>query len=289
MFAICVLGGVTTTIGGILHGCYACGALEQPAVSDPKTYMSHIKLVVQHSCYFNRIYELQNLPFGVGYAEPPELFSLAYNSISQERICATLKKLFSGHSLKQILGLFVDNLYRILSFANSDQVPARVHDLVVVDTNTFRVNDLNIKVLRSLGKLRIVWTFTLENHLLLDMENMTLVGLKDGWTGVYGLNIEVEKTLAILFATDTREKIRKEEYRSVSDEDLRRSYQIGGYEQMKSYEKLRGLHLECLNLAMSGNRREDRQIGDFTKELIAYVQFPIFETRLRQLRFYMDS
>jgi hypothetical protein len=40
--------------------------------------------------------------------------------------------------------------------------------------NSFRVEDLNIKDLRSIGRLHIDWTAIVENHLLLDLEKMTL-------------------------------------------------------------------------------------------------------------------
>jgi hypothetical protein len=38
----------------------------------------------------------------------------------------------------------------------------------------FRVDDLNVKSLNSIGRLCIQWTAIIENHLLLDLEKMTL-------------------------------------------------------------------------------------------------------------------
>lgn len=105
----------------------------------------------------------------------------------------------------------------------------------------------------------------------------------------FALSYEVNKTWAILFATDAREKNRKEDYKFVDDEELTKNYRIDAYEQVETYNAMREIHLDSIGSLGFREREGGYKSGAFTKELIPYAQFPIFETRLRQLRFYMDS
>ncbi|KAH6704050.1 hypothetical protein BKA61DRAFT_181952 [Leptodontidium sp. MPI-SDFR-AT-0119] len=325
MVAVCVYGAIygqwTNAIGKILQGCYSCGVLDKPAISDSDTYLIHIKLIVIYSCYFNRIHALQSLPFDTAYVGPPSFETSSYTVFQGLKRNNGLEGLFSGRSLKAILGLSVTDLYRILHLADSDQHSDQATDAAVGDT--FRVDDLNVKAIRSLGKIRVVWTLSLEKHLLLDLARMTLYivwhvpalpaqsfigrwdkiacstidkgfcGSSRGRAGVpvagFALSYEVNKTWAILFATDAREKNRKEDYKFVDDEELTKNYRIDAYEQMETYNAMREIHLDSIGSLGFREREGGYKSGAFTKELIPYAQFPIFETRLRQLRFYMDS
>ncbi|KAK0108664.1 stretch-activated cation channel mid1 [Cadophora gregata] len=100
---------------------------------------------------------------------------------------------------------------------------------------------------------------------------------------------EIERTWGFLFATASRREVRKKDYPLVYWGNL--MLQALGpfsdlYEQLKCYKNIQSMHLG--DPTSSLNYEVTLQAA-LSKRLVSYSQFGVFQTRLRQLRHYMDS
>lgn len=101
------------------------------------------------------------------------------------------------------------------------------------------------------------------------------------------INYEVRKTWAMLFAADRTAKKRKQYYKLVSGEKFLRTFE---FDEMRVFKDMRDHHLNAATERHFSNRSYRRTLDSaLNKETISYASFPTFETRLRQLRHYMDS
>jgi hypothetical protein len=151
--------GGNLTIGNILKHVYRIGVLKPPTGTQPKDYLEHNLRVVECALALNRIVQLEPLLTYENRGGKSELCGLR----RVEELLATKK------SLQEVLGIDLVELFQILHMLNHEQ-----HQLETASGDLFRVDDLNIKSLRSIGRLSIQWTAIIENHLLLDLEKMTL-------------------------------------------------------------------------------------------------------------------
>jgi hypothetical protein len=118
----------------------------------------------------------------------------------------------------------------------------------------------------------------------------------DKGTGSFDLDKEVAQSWALLFATSKNIKSRFQHY----DEWLK-SNEPKWYVDDTSVKCLRLRHLGALTEDDDGDETPDiylcylmdhyRRVSRaaLNKDPVSYAQFPVFETRLRQLRHYMDS
>lgn len=162
----------TSTIGAILERCYSAGVLSQPE-DDPldsenvrfhteisQDYGIHIVLIAISLNVFNDCLREDDSNLGPDSRQilwsPTDLLRDACGCASLEHILA-----FQGPELVvSILYLSRTSRSPILSERPS--------------SNAGRIDDLNIESLRTIGGLRIVWTDTFEEHLLLDHQNKCL-------------------------------------------------------------------------------------------------------------------
>ena len=168
MVTVCVYGSKAYNLGGILQSCYSTGVLGRPDSSEPSKYMSNIRRVVLNMLLFNRV-------FTISVYEQKTCISTYgdWNAIQwyQQTLYDMLRPCVTGRSLDAILGTSPAQLFRMLFIANAE-AKLKPHDFAV--GTTFRLDDLNVKSLVTLGGLRVVWTPILEDHLLLDLASMTL-------------------------------------------------------------------------------------------------------------------
>ena len=105
------------------------------------------------------------------------------------------------------------------------------------------------------------------------------------------LDKEVRQTLAFLFATSKSPQKRLQHY------EVSLKFIKPDWSHKVTPNWLRNRHLRTWNSANHMDRYDLETIrsyygvlvGALNKELVTYARFPIFETRLRQLRHYMDS
>jgi hypothetical protein len=105
------------------------------------------------------------------------------------------------------------------------------------------------------------------------------------------LDKEVRQTWAFLFATSKSPQKRLQHY------EVSLKFIKPDWSHKVTPNWLRNRHLRTWNSANHMDRYDLETIrsyygvlvGALNKELVTYARFPIFETRLRQLRHYMDS
>jgi hypothetical protein len=155
----CEIADENPQIGSILECCYKYGVLEQPIDKESRAYLDQICLLVECWSRLNRVSKI-SLIFDSPFGEEEFFYSSSYR----------LKTIFTRRkSVEEILGIGFVDLLRILHLLNPVLAP--------LDSSpgpTLRVDDLDILSLSTLGKLSINWTSILENHLCLDLEEMTL-------------------------------------------------------------------------------------------------------------------
>jgi hypothetical protein len=147
------------TIGNILKHCYNIGVLNRPAGTQLKDYLEHNLLVIECAFAMNRVVDLEPLFTYTDGEWNSELYG-------QNRV---LKLLATKETQGEVLGLDLVELFQVLHMMNHEKPP-----LESASGNSFRVDDLNVKALRSIGRLHIEWTAIVENHLLLNLDKMTL-------------------------------------------------------------------------------------------------------------------
>jgi len=147
------------TIGNILKHVYGIGVLRQPIEAKPEDYLEHNLLVIECALAMNRTVQLEPL---LTYEDQGWKIT-ACGRRRVEKLLATKK------CLQEVLAIDLVELFQILHMLNHEQ-----HQLDVALGLSFRVDDLNVKSLKSIGRLCIQWTTIIENHLLLDLEEMTL-------------------------------------------------------------------------------------------------------------------
>jgi hypothetical protein len=147
------------TIGNILKHVYGIGVLKQPIETKPEDYLKHNLLVIECALAMNRIVQLEPL---LAYEDQGwKLTACGRHRV--EKVLATKK------SLQEVLGIDLVELFQVLHMLNHEE-----HQLETALGPYFRVDDLNVESLKSIGRLCIQWTAIIENHLLLDLEKMTL-------------------------------------------------------------------------------------------------------------------
>jgi hypothetical protein len=143
-------------LGEILRSCYLHGILEQPKETESKNYLQHILLVIEASLLMD-----ETLHFDA----PMRDFKGDW--VGGLQWCVEV--LTSRKSLDEVFGIDIHSLLEVYhAIYNQPSL------LVRATGTTFAIDDLNIKDLRSIGKLQIEWTLTLEEHLLLDLPNRVL-------------------------------------------------------------------------------------------------------------------
>jgi hypothetical protein len=160
LICCCIAAGRgNITIGNILKHCYNIGVLNRPAGTQFKDYLEHNLLVIECAFTMNRIVDLEPLFTYTDGGWNSELHG-------QNRV---LKLLATKETQCEVLGLDLVELFQVLHMMNHEKPP-----LESASGDSFRVDDLNVKTLRSIGRLHIEWTAIVENHLLLNLEKMTL-------------------------------------------------------------------------------------------------------------------
>ncbi|OBT42936.1 hypothetical protein VE00_07300 [Pseudogymnoascus sp. WSF 3629] len=174
--------------------------------------------------------------------------------------------------------------------------------------STFAINDLNIKDLESIGGLSIRWTDVFEDHLLLDMVEKTLfiawfftdlVSYSAMDTSkqripqaeYLALNSDIVASWAMLFATSRRHKDRVSAYEQLGKPDWHSGGEAANdyyNTQPNAYAELRDFHLQGDGHGYHLRYRQTRQAA-LNKISIPFAEFPALESRLRQLRHYMDD
>jgi hypothetical protein len=155
----CEIADENPQIGSVLECCYKYGVLEQPIDKESGAYLDQICLLVECWSLLNRVSKISWIFESLFGKE--EFFR--FRSYRLE-ILLTKRK-----SLEEILGIGFVDLLRILHLLNPVLAP--------LDSSpgpTLRVDDLDILSISTLGKLSINWTSILENHMCLDLEQMTL-------------------------------------------------------------------------------------------------------------------
>jgi len=147
------------TIGNILKHVYRIGVLKQPTETQLEDYLEHNLRVIECALAMNRIIQLEPLLTyeDQGWKLKPR---------GRHRVEELLS---TKNSLQGVLGIDLVELFQILHMLNHEQ-----RHLEIASGSLFRVDDLNVKSLNSIGRLCIQWTAIIENHLLLDLEKMTL-------------------------------------------------------------------------------------------------------------------
>lgn len=140
-------------IGRILEYCYKYGVLEQPLDKKSDDYVDHIYQLVECWSLLNRVSYISLVFNSDEY--------LSWPNPAWDNLKGILVK---RKSVEEVLGIELVDLLRILHMLNSVPKP-----LESSPEPTLRIDDLNIKSLRSLGKLSIRWTSILENHLRLEL------------------------------------------------------------------------------------------------------------------------
>jgi hypothetical protein len=85
------------------------------------------------------------------------------------RVDWCIEVLRTRKSLDEVFGI---NIHRLLEVY--DATYSRPSTLIQATGATFAIDDLNLKVLKSVGKLSILWTTVFEDHLLLDLDDRVL-------------------------------------------------------------------------------------------------------------------
>lgn len=136
--------------GSILKSCYLRGLLSQPADSDVESYRVHVRMICLASNLINVCYNISSY----GIAESDRL----------------------GHSLESY-----NTTYKLLQIPVVELMQAARSPLMVTPENVpradgavFRVNDLDIGSLKTIGELSIKWTRHWDEHLLLDIVQQKL-------------------------------------------------------------------------------------------------------------------
>ncbi|KAI9647141.1 hypothetical protein NHQ30_003524 [Ciborinia camelliae] len=243
----------SSTIGAILERCYAGGVLNQSedAPLNPENMNFHTEMRQDYGIHIILIAISLNI-FNDCLTEDDS--NLAHNS-RQILWSPTdiLRDACGGASLEQILAFQGPEL--VVSILSLSRTSKSRMALDSPQANSGRIDDLNIRSLKTIGDLRIVWTDILEEHLLLDHQKkcLKIARLRPfiwgrlsifqheciRWSSIYrqpqGLSVlkelkaDIEKTWAILFSISTlgehsknksrvREKL-KEEYETIIDED----------------------------------------------------------------------
>ncbi|KAF4633090.1 hypothetical protein G7Y89_g5031 [Cudoniella acicularis] len=141
------------SIGMILEHCYWNKVLAQPESLNHMDYLNHVQSVIKSLFILNFVFSCSEL------SPVPERYP-----------SAIIGTIFSERP-ESLLGIRVSAMFRLLHIAYSDY---RNLDLDCASGSTLRIDDLNINSLRSIGNLSIVWTDVVEDHLKLDLNNMTL-------------------------------------------------------------------------------------------------------------------
>ncbi|PMD34321.1 hypothetical protein L207DRAFT_588921 [Hyaloscypha variabilis F] len=202
------------------------------------------------------------------------------------------------------------------------------HALKGAEGDTIRVDDLDVRSLKEIGRLEIRWTVFLEDHLKLDLQNKILsvvydqpevagLGPMARWQHLqiqdlpatfldrfgrpgetipsplaWKIDLEITQPWAILFRVSRNGKKRSiihDQYaplkympetlrRYLRDKHIGREINSDGFYYVA---EARPTSLEVVY--------EHIVESSANKEPLLYSQFPLFETRLRQLRHYMDS
>jgi hypothetical protein len=147
------------TIGNILMHCYRIGVISQPKGIELKDYLEHILKVIECALSMNRVTQLEPL---IMYEENGWKLEQCGRRRVEELLTTKM-------SLQEVLGIDLVELFQMLHMLKNEP-----HRLETASGLSFRADDLNIKSLKSVGRLDIQWTAIIENHLLLDLEEMTL-------------------------------------------------------------------------------------------------------------------
>jgi hypothetical protein len=174
VMAVCLLVASNqqdhATFGYVLDCCYRSSALQQPDDSDPPSYFGHILEVLFCFLVMNDIFDFERLMIGLRLA-----FGHGYQyvggSFDSDRVAWHLT---TRTSLEEVLGMQISNFFKLLHIfsLNTSEVKSVPKDSA--EGHTFRIDDLNIRTLESLGKLTIRWSCAFEDHLKLDLRWRTL-------------------------------------------------------------------------------------------------------------------
>lgn len=131
--------------GDVLRSCYIRGLLSQPAGTEIESYRTHLWLLCQAA-------HLANICFKAR-------LSLENNGLESYGTTETLLQISFVEAMQAI---------RLPPKATPQNLPR-------AEGVSFRVNDLNIRTLRTIGELSIKWTMYWDEHLLLDVQNRQLM------------------------------------------------------------------------------------------------------------------
>jgi hypothetical protein len=191
-------GGHEATIGEILKLCYRDKILTQPSQSEQpspspsdteKAYFDQVPLIVEGLVALNNVFQFEPVELKKNvdqkwrrYTFHSKFFDLILPSKNTTNLFkgdpeGKAKRLLSTLPLQKVFGLQVHALFKMLQIINKN-LKAR-EELACALGDAFRVDDLNIRSLRSIGKLSIHWTAYVDNHLRLDLRESILWVLWD--------------------------------------------------------------------------------------------------------------
>ena len=142
------------TVGGILAECYRRGLLKQPIYDHMYNYFTYTDTHINH---FHLVIAL----FLVLVTEYSQ-FSLEdiYKHFPRSELLAL--------GYEKIMGLTLYDILQGCSHYSLTEPSDRATG------STFRADDLDVASLRSLGRLHVIWTACLEEHLLLNIQARTI-------------------------------------------------------------------------------------------------------------------
>ncbi|KAE9367031.1 hypothetical protein N431DRAFT_82491 [Stipitochalara longipes BDJ] len=284
-------------IGSILERYYQMRVLSQPDNFEPRNYLDHIWFVVLVLLFLNATFRL-------GWEFEPETISdMSFLARAYVATIFTRRK-----SLEEVLGLNLHQLCRILhatqQSSRKDTPPEAASGPI------FRVSDLNIESLSSIGGLTIEWTPYLEDHLRLDIKNTTLHVIWSDLIDPTG----IRKSLFGYFEKMLLENLPPEYVGASANipleifklhSDILLSWNLlfttGGVstkKNMANYDRIpkppwvtgddgdyqKSKHLSFDRSLTSAERKEEKHMV-----LKSYSEFTVFENRIRQLVYYMDT
>jgi len=149
------------TLGDLLRVCYHHGIFRQPKTvgspEDLRFLLEQILELATCALLMNDIYALYDVAM--------------YDEISgRDWIRKELKGILSRRrSIQEVLGIRLSQIATILHLNLSNK-----HALKGAEGDTIRVDDLDVRSLKEIGRLEIRWTVFLEDHLKLDLQNKIL-------------------------------------------------------------------------------------------------------------------
>ncbi|MCJ1402530.1 stretch-activated cation channel mid1 [Xylographa trunciseda] len=279
------------TIGHVLKECYRRRILAQPDADTKELYFGHIEWVISVALTLNITWWCRQRPL----------------------FC-------QRKSVECLMGLPVAKIVQLHRFQCSHWPSDSA------EGSTFSAFDLKISLLKSIGNLKIEWTDRHERHLLLNRARKTLEicwfsapvgdigsavskwfgksfvqpllgGNEDGINSfTSALEGELIRTWALLFSSSNSRRGRRKAYASLPEPRWFMKYktmsQWLNQEDMNKYTEMRS-HLNDFPDSV----RKGIYTDDYThiiqsalrKQPLEYSSFPIYESRLRELRAYMDS